>query len=99
MLYLQNLLNPSPTGQDDYVADSQTLTEVWMSTVEIKLFLRSERKRCMQWALRLEFSLIVRDTLAFQDEALPQDMQKSIHAVVQKVYIPAGIVGNKAVLD
>ena len=40
-----------------------------------------------------------RDTLAFQDEALSQDMQSSIHAVVQKVYIPVGIVGNKAVLD
>ena len=70
MLYLQNLLNPSPTGQDDYVADSQTLTEVWMSTVEIQLFLRSERKRCMQWTLKLEFSLIFRDTLDVQDEAL-----------------------------
>ena len=54
-LYLQNLLNPISTGHDGQVADSQTPTEVWMSPVEIKLFLRSERKRCMQWTLRLKF--------------------------------------------
>lgn len=44
MPYLQNLLDPSPTGHDGQVADSQALPEVWMSAVEMKLFLRSERK-------------------------------------------------------
>ena len=44
-VHVKKLSDPGWTRRDDYITNVETLPEVWMSSVEVELFLWTERER------------------------------------------------------